>query len=761
MENKIIKKAIEGKIVWDAYDEGMPIGNGRLGAMVPGGVNLDNLVLNQDSLWSTPLLKRSNPDAKRNLNKIRELLRNGNVEEADKLCFLAMTSTPKYFGSYEPMCNAWIVYNHSDRVDNYKRELDLEHGMAYTEYDVDGMRVHRESFASYEYQTIVYRVAADKPNLNLNVNLMRRPYETQSTDFVNASSLHISGRAGEKGVKFNCVLSAETDGEMETIGDYLYFKNASQVTLYISANTDFYEKKPLKKCLKQLSEVMSVGYNRVREGHIEDFSELYNRTVIDFGTQSDCPAISRVEKIRSGEKDTGMIELLFNYAKYLTISASRPGSQAMNLQGIWNDKFAPPWDCNYTININTEMNYWIAETAQLSECHEPLFDLLERMVPNGERVAKEVYGCNGFVAHHATNLWGDASINGNSFPSSVWPVGGAWLIKHMWEHYLFTGDKEFLEKRAFPIMKKSARFFMEYMTEAEDGCVETGPSLSPENLYITEEGTRGKHCMAPEMDNQLVRSLFRSLIKTCEILGCRDEDYEKYKSFAAKIRPTRINDNGGIMEWNKDYTENDPGHRHISPLFALCPDYEITPEKTPELAKACEETINRRLRGSDIEFIPGFSGWNGAWLSNCYTRLKKGNKALDALYTIIRTPNALSAGLLSRAPVFQIECNFGIASAVTEMLVYSDEEAVQLLPALPTDIKNGSFKGIATRGAFVIDAEWKDGRITKAGVLSKAGNICRIKASGLNGVNTEYSTDGDYIVFDTERNKVYELSFEG
>lgn len=762
MENKLIKRKLGKKILMSSFDESMPIGNGRLGAMIPGTIGIESININEDSLWSTPFLERSNPEAKKHLKEIRQLLREGKTAEADKLCYLTMTSTPKYYGAYEPMCNIWAIYNHGEEnVTEYERVLDLENAIANLNYTIDGLKVHRESFASYDYQTILFRIEADKPELDMQINLMRRPYENSSTDFVDKNCIHISGRAGEKGVKFDCVVSATTDGKLEAIGDYLHFENASQITLYIVANTDFYEEKPLEKCLSQLRAVMAEDYETVKAKHIADFSNQYNRAKIDFGTNSDDTVPEKLARIRSGKTDKSILELLFNFGKYLTLSASRPGSQATNLQGIWNAQYAAEWDSNYTININTEMNYWIAEIAQLSECHEPLFELLERMVPNGEKVAKDVYGCDGFVAHHATNLWGDAAIEGNSFPSSLWPCGGAWFIKHMWDHYLYTGDMDFLRNRAFPIMKKAALFFTQYMTEAEDGYFETGPSLSPENPFILEDGRKGMHCMAPEMDNQIVRSLFRSLVKTYEILDCRDDDYETYKAFMKKIRPTRINKNGCILEWDKDYKEKDPGHRHFSHLFALYPDYEITPEKTPELAKACENTIARRLSGSEIDFMASCSGWSGAWASHFYSRLKNGEKALEIIYTMLRVPEAdgITSGLLSREPVFQIDGSFGLASAVAEMLIYSDEECVELLPALPEELIEGSFKGLCARGGFVLDVEWKDSKIIKASLTSRTGNLCRIKANGLTGVDAEFIIDSNYIEFKTEPGTTYELKF--
>lgn len=757
MENKIKIDTYNGGM-YRTWDDGFPIGNGRLGAMFSGLPCTESITINEDSLWSVPFVNRNNPDAKKYFKEIRSLLKQGRVKEADKLCFMAMSSLPKYYGAYEPVCELWTFYNHGDDVTNYKRELDFETGVATADYTVDGMNVHREAFVSKPHSAIVLKISADKPELDMHLNLMRRPYEIEGSKVIDGSILHMSGQCGKEGTKFECMISAKTDGEMSQIGDFLGFKNASDIVLYITVNTDFYEKDPKGKSYEQIKSVMSLSYEEVKKEHLQDFSSLYNRVSLNLGTKSDESFDKRIEKIQKDGKDNGIFELMFNYARYLMISASRPGTQAMNLQGIWCNQFAPSWDCNYTININLEMNYWIAEIAQLSDCHKPLFDLVERMVPNGERVAKEVYGCDGFVAHHATNIWGDAAIEGVSYPSSLWPVGGAWLIKHMWEHYLHTRDKEFLEKRALPVMKKAATFFMQYMEEAEDGYFESGPSLSPENLYVTDEGQKGMHCMAPEMDNQIIRSLFRSVIKACEELGKTDEDYEKYKEFIGKIRPTRINKNGGIMEWDKDYTEYDPGHRHISPIFALHPDYEITPDKTPELAKACKKTFERRLGGSGKEPM-GFVYWNGAWLACCYAKLREAELAISALYYILRSPDRFSRSFLNRAPVFQIEGSFGMANAVTEMLMFSDEEKIILLPALPDDLASGSFKGFVARGGFEIDLEWENKRAKNASITARANSVCRIKAEGLSGVDTDFLVEDGFIVFSAEKGKKYTLKF--
>lgn len=740
------------------WDAGFPVGNGRLGAMVRGLLCGEVITLNEDSLWYGPHADRGNPDGKAHIEEIRSLLKQGKVREADKMCYMALTSVPKYFGAFEPMGELYIYFNHSDKITEYQRELDLANALANVSYQVDGMQVRRECFASYPDQVMVFRLSADKPELDVHFNIMRRPCDL-GTEVVQSDILHMPGQCGPDGVRFSCLLGAQSDGEMTQLGDFIGVKNASEIVIYIAANSDFYEEKPFDVSLNQLKAAMALGYDEVKRRHLEDYCSLYQRAEIDFGTENKEPIDCRLEKLRTGQEDAGLLELIFHYGRYLMISASRPGSQAMNLQGVWNDKFAARWECNYTININTEMNYWIAETTQLSECHEPLFTLIDRMVPNGEKTARELYGCGGFVAHHATNLWGDTAIEGISFPSSVWPMGGAWFCLHMWDHYCYTLDKGFLEKRAFPVMKSAAEFFTQYLTEAEDGCFVTGPSLSPENVYLMEDGTPGRECMAPEMDNQILRALFRAVTRACEILDCCDSDYEKFMFYLSKIRTTRINHFGGIMEWDRDYKEAVPGHRHLSPLFGLYPDDQISVEKTPELAEACAKTLERRLGSTDMQSCgDGYFGWSGAWAAACFARLGNAEMARECLEVVLR--ESMSDSLLNNLPIFQIEGNFGVAAAVYELMLRSDEEKIVLLPALPKIVsKAGSFRGLAARGGFIIDAQWKDGKAVRARILSKAGGICQIQAEGIRGVNAEYRLENGILSFRTEKNGKYELYF--
>lgn len=765
MENKIIIKQFEGDNV-GAWSSGFPIGNGRLGAMITGmPVPCELISLNQDSIWYGPKHDRDNVDGKQYYKEIRRLLKAGEQERADKLCYMAMTSQPKYFGAYEPLGKMHVYFNNlldhtktptSERIKNYEKVLDLESAVVTVKYEMDGVKIEREYFVSAPDQAFVYRIKAEKPILDVHVNVMRRPCDMTGTQ-VDGNIIHTPGQTGPDGVKFDSFFSAKTDGKMEMIGDYLGFSEASEITIYFTASTDFYVKDPYAEALSQLKSAMAVDYDELRKRHIAEHSALYNRSRITLTDKEDKRSfVERINALRDGERDPAMLELFYNLGKYILISSSREKSQASNLQGIWNDVFAPMWECNYTVNINLQSNYWIAESAGLPECHMPLFDLIERMVPNGERTAKKLYGCDGFVSHHTTNLWGDTSVEGNSFPSSVWPMGGAWLTLHMWEHYLYTQDREFLEKRAFPVMKKNAIFFSQYLDLDEDGYYKTGPSISPENPYFVKDGYIARHCMGPEIDNQIIRALLMSLIKAYEILGIRDEYYDISKDILSKIHTPRINKDGALLEWDKDFEQRDVNHRHLSHLFALYPRYEIQKDKTPELARACEKTLQIRFADRTKFAGHGIVGWSDSWAAACHARLGNPDKIMEHLYKVM---SICSSSFLHISYVMQIDGNMAGAAAITEMLLSGDEERIVLLPALPTEIPNGSFKGLRAKGGFSIDLEWRDGKITSATVTSLAGNKCVIKAPKLNGVNTEFELEGEYVKFNTVAGETYKLQF--
>jgi alpha-L-fucosidase 2 len=551
---------------------------------------------------------------------------------------------------------------------------------------------------------------------------------------------------------------------MEVIGDHIGFSDASEIEIFVAASSDFYVENPFEDALETVKEAMKYSYDELKARHVAEHKALFNRSNITLSTKEDNRSTpERLKEIQDGARDGGILELFYNVGKYILINSSREGSQPANLQGIWNAAFAAPWECNYTLNINLECNYWIAESAGLPECHMPLFDLIDRMVPNGEKTAKKVYGCDGFVCHHTTNLWGDTSIEGNSFPSSVWPMGGAWLTLHMWDHYLYTGDVDFLRNRAFPIMKKNAIFFSQYLFEDKDGYYITGPSLSPENPYKskTQNGYVAKHANGPEIDNQIIRAVLKSLLSAYDILGIDEPERKTYEELLQKIHTPRVNKNGAILEWNEDFEENDKEHRHLSHLFALYPYYDIDLEKTPHLAAAAEKTLD--IRGGNEKGVPKLVvAWSDAWAAACYAKLGKPEKAIEHIYTVMKENTASMLSRINMGPsfcVFQMDGNMTSAAAITEMLLQSDEERIKLLPALSEEMQDGSFNSLVARGGFAINAKWQGGRATKASVTSKLGGVCRIKADGLVGVDTSYEREGEYIVFNTEKGKKYELQF--
>ncbi|WP_026631420.1 glycoside hydrolase family 95 protein [Dyadobacter alkalitolerans] len=724
------------------WEDALPIGNGSLAAMVFGGVENERIQFNEETLWTGEPRSYAHKGASQYLSQIRTLLNEGRQKEAEALASEHFMGVPLRQMAYQAFGDMHIDFPEHTNVSDYRRELDLEKGIAQVYYKNGNVGFKREVFASYPAKAIYVKLTADQAGkLNFAVRMDAIHAQKNITGYANDLTLQVKVENGVlEGV---AKMKVVTDGKVSQENGKINVDNATTATVILSAATNYVDYRTVNGNPAERSAAIlknAPPFNKALKDHIADHQRLFGRFALHLPvkTNSALPTDERLVKFKDNPDDPAFLALYVQYARYLLIASSRPGTHAANLQGKWNHQLKPSWDSKYTVNINTEMNYWPVEMGNLAECHQPLFAMIADLSKTGAETAKQHYNANGWLVHHNTDVWrGAAPINASNH--GIWVTGGAWLSLHLWEHYRFTQDKIFLEKTAYPLMKGAAAFFVDFLVkDPQTGMLISSPSNSPEN---------GGLVAGPTMDHQIIRALFKACIASANVLKTDQDFSAKLEKLSSQIAPNQVGKAGQLQEWMTDIDDTTSHHRHVSHLWGVYPGEEITPDKTPELIQAAKKSLE--FRGDDG------TGWSLAWKINYWARFLDGEHAytmIRKLFNPIMDASVKKGGggsypnLFDAHPPFQIDGNFGGAAGILELLAQSHLGELHLLPALPKALPDGTVSGLVARGAFEITMEWKNAQLQSVDVLSKAGNPCHVRYGSKR------------VTFETVKGKHYKLN---